>query len=482
MKGLVEISSKTAVAGKTPVKFVLHQIYNDPSEYNLNGISWNRQNTENCMYSIKNMPIVCQFADDDKSIPFGGHGEMTKKDGNIVFEDSLVVGSFEDAYIDDDIEVNGVKISGLIGNGFIYNQRFPCLVDYLQEQYDNKSPVESSVEICADKSKGNSKIIYEDGWKEKGRVPKEYQYSGQALCIGVEAADNTAIMVELNNKQKEGSKMPDKTVEINELTYWDLTCLISRAFNKAMNDDDRYRYFYIYALYPASSRVIMQDDSKIPAVYYLSVYTITGNKVTLSEITEVEADWKPVDSEQAAEINTKAINLKLKESFEMTDEKLIEMNQKIDDSTKTINTLTTKNVELGDAVVNANKLVEELNAKIVGLETELNTCKTERDTLKGEKEASENEAKKAEINTYFTTEISKNGFSDEEINSLNHFIDEIDLTGLKSAESELCAKKFKEMLSKKEAEVETNSKEITFIAIHEKEKKVISNENPTFFN
>ena len=155
MKGLIEISDKTAEAGKTPVKFILHQIYDSPSQYNANGISWNRQYTEQNMYSVKGMPLTCQFADEDHDIPLGGHGEMTSQDGDIYFEDSLVVGSFEDSYIDDNIEINGEKFSGLIGSAYIYNQRFPQLVQYLQDQYNNKIPVDSSVEICGDKSKGN---------------------------------------------------------------------------------------------------------------------------------------------------------------------------------------------------------------------------------------------------------------------------------------------------------------------------------------
>lgn len=472
------------LSARTKIKMSALKISNDDADNNGNGINWVKDYVNDNKDSIIGAPYKVCFVDDEKTIP-SGHGNMDHdSQGNVIFGDSDTVGSIQSVSVEA-VVIDGESCEVLMTEGYLYEQSYPLFVNWLREEIKDGN-VYGSIEING-KAK-SKKIIYENGGEDAsgnpliGRKPKVFDFTALAILSDmVEPADQKSIVVELNNKQKEGSKMPDKSVEINELTYWDLTCLISRAFNKAMNDDDRYRYFYIYALYPSSSRIIMQDDSKVPAVYYLSVYTITGNKVTLSEITEVEADWKPVGIEQAAEINTKAINLKLKESFEMTDEKLIEMNQKIDDSTKTINTLTTKNVELGDAVVNANKLVEELNLKITGLETELNTCKTERDALKGEKEATESEAKKAEINTYFTTEISKNGFSDEEINSLNHFVTEVDLTGLKSAESELCAKKFKEMLSKKVTDVETNSKQINFIAIPEKEKKIVTNEEPIFF-
>jgi hypothetical protein len=250
MKNLIEISSKNAKAGRTPAKFILHKIYNNSSECNSNGISWDRTYTENNLSSVEGMPLVCQFADDDNEIPLGGHGDMTTKDGEIVFENSLVVGSFENAYIDDNLEVNGEKISGLVGQCYIYNQRFPELVKYLENEYENNCPVESSVEICSDKSKGNQKIIYDGGWKEKGRVPKDYQYSGHALCVGIEPADDSALMIELNSASKNVKKDTVETdkkskIELNELSYDDIATLITRAFNSIKNNSGDYSYYWI---------------------------------------------------------------------------------------------------------------------------------------------------------------------------------------------------------------------------------------------
>jgi hypothetical protein len=90
---------------------------------------------------------------------------------------------------------------------------------------------------------------------------------------------------------------------------------------------------------------------------------------------------------------------------------------------------------------------------------------TERRLIKGQKRIS------VASTTYSSSENS------QFLNNSNY----IDLKGLKSAESELCAKKFKELLSKKETDVETNSKQINFIAIPEKTKKVVTNEEPIFF-
>jgi len=185
-----------------------------------------------------------------------------------------------------------------------------------------------------------------------------------------------------------------------------------------------------------------------------------------------------------------------KEEINSMDEKvMLELNQKITDSAIEINNLTTKNTEFetkvkeqGEVIVNANKTCEELNAKMACLTEELNACKTELDAMKAEKCEAEAkivaEQKKAEVNAYFETEITKNGFADEEVNSLKVYIENTDLDGLKKAESELCTKKIKEMANKQIADSELNSKntKVNFIALHEKDKKVITDKIPTFFN
>lgn len=206
-----EINKSVAKAGRVPFKQIIHKIYEDENSYNLNGISWNREYTEQNKDTVNGMPLVCQFLDKDNQIPFGSHGDAIIKDGDISFEDSLVVGTFENSYIDDNLELNGEKFSGLIGQGYIYSQRFPALVDYLQEQYDIGNMIDGSVEICADKSKGYDQIIYANGYKELGRIPKEYQYSGQALCIGVPPADNSAVILELNKARATNSQELVKT-------------------------------------------------------------------------------------------------------------------------------------------------------------------------------------------------------------------------------------------------------------------------------
>ncbi|MDD3383939.1 MAG: hypothetical protein PHX46_03935, partial [Bacilli bacterium] len=241
---IIEISKKKSKAGRTPITMILHKINKDDTECNKNGITWVREYCENNIDSIKGMQLVAQFLDSDHEIPFGDHGNIKIIEENkVIFEDSLVVGSFMKGEIVENIEINGETIDAVVGKGYIYDQRFPSLVSYLQEQYDNGNSVEGSVEISAAKSLGNEKIIYDGGWKEKFRKPQIFEYSGHALVIGTSPADSSALMLELNSyRKKEGeNKNMNKNIinkgaviEMNKLNYYDICSLITRAFNKAM--------------------------------------------------------------------------------------------------------------------------------------------------------------------------------------------------------------------------------------------------------
>jgi vacuolar-type H+-ATPase subunit I/STV1 len=182
--------------------------------------------------------------------------------------------------------------------------------------------------------------------------------------------------------------------------------------------------------------------------------------------------WTPSNDEQAVEVNLSKIEDMVKDMpedmnkqmneggvmMEENQEKLTELNSKIE-------ALTAQVAELNNAVVEANKALEAKNAEVSGMTEELNS-------LKAFKEEKDLEAKKAEINSYFETEIKKNGFTEVELNSLKtDYVDKMDLKGLKEAESDLCVKKVKELNSIQKT-LETNSKDNTdlFMAIHNTEK------------
>ena len=511
--GTVEICElpEDKLAGRVKIKMSAHEVYPDKTQANENGISWIEPYVSNNLDSAIGMPYVVSYLNKDEGIP-SGHGQMSYAgDGSIEFEGE-VVGSVQDAYITT-IDDNGIDKQVLMTEGYLYSQRNKPLIDFLKEQKESGNKIFGSVEING--KNGNPNIQYldgntnSDGSLKMDRVPTEYAYSGLAILYIEQPADTASQVLELNSKQKEGVKLKKikstQKVEINELSFDDIATIVSRAFNKIMSvndtDDNNCGYCYdykycIYKLYPVSGRVIMQDWSETPYKYYMTTYTIQNNDITLGDISEVEQDWKPVDNEQEAEINASLIKnilskSKKEEVNSMDDKVVLELNQKVENKTNEINELNNKNAELNakntelsEAVTNANKTCEEVNAKVESLTEELNSCKTELEALKKEKADAEDAKKKAEVNSYFETEIPKNKFADEEINSLKPFVDAIDLDGLKNAEAEICAKKFKEMISKEDVivpEVEVNSKH-SFIAIHEPEKKVIADKKHSFFN
>jgi len=523
---VIEISKKTAKAGRTPIKLILHELHKDSTDYNGNGIHWVKEYAENNIESVKGMPLVAQFIDSENKIPFGSHGDMIVEENRVIFEDSLVVGSFESAYIAENIEVNNRIIDALVGVGYVYDQRFPTLVDYLQEEYDNGNSVEGSIEICGDKSLGNKKIIYDGGWKEKCRKPQLYQYSGHALVIGEVPADQTALMLELNTlKKKEVIVLPDNldnkdktTIEINAMNYNDISMIVESKFNRKHNtDESNYSYYYVHKFYPTISTFIMKCWDKT-GEYCQITYTVENGEVKLGETIKVEEDWKPINGEESVEVNTPVKNIlnsqknnQTKEESKKMDEKIVlELNQKIEDKINEINSLT-KSVEQKETEINSltksleekaveiNTLIEktqELDSKIIEVSNTIVEVNKLLESEKAEKESltvevnsfreakikTESEAKIAEVNSYFETEITKNGFEESEVNSLKSFVEAIDLEGLKKAEAELCAKKFKEMIASNDTGVETNTNNAMFISIKEKEMKKVPSSIPSFFN
>ena len=111
------------------------------------------------------------------------------------------------------VDGKGVEIDGkikkvLVGYGFIFCQRYPSLCEKLET-----TEVKSSIEIMG-KEENDRKIIYDGGWKENGRKPMEFDFSGTAL-LGVLEADENCYVLEVaeNNNKEEKHKMDEKELE-----------------------------------------------------------------------------------------------------------------------------------------------------------------------------------------------------------------------------------------------------------------------------
>jgi len=512
--------SEDDLAGRVKIKMSSHLIHPEKNIWNKNGITWIEEYTQNNIKSAIGMDYVVSWADEENQIP-SGHGTMTyDDDGNVQFE-GVVVGSVQEAYILD-VEIDGQIKKVMMTEGYINSQRYPLFVKWLKKEIAN-GKVHGSIEI---NGKGKSKkIIYldgdknPDGTRKMGRIPTIFDFSGLAILSSIEEpADDNSIVFEVNSKQNDdlninntnnlskGGKQKgmnlifkSRTIEINNLDSYELEKLLIKAFRISIEDicDCEDHGYWITKLYPINSEFIVEKwDRYGETKYYKSSYNIEeSNKVVLGDIYEVEKSWTPVNNEKPIEMNIKGgmeVDKELQAKYEAMSKDFETMKANYENMAKEKEVMmkemeekNAKMTEVNEALVNANKMMEESNAKCENMMKEMNEYKEKYETMMAEKNAAEAEAEKAtklaEVNAYFETEITKNGFEEAEVNSLKSFVDAVDLDGLKKAEAELCAKKFKEMVAKG-ISVETNTKNDMFIAIKDKEMKKVSGSIPSFFN
>jgi len=205
---IFELSETQARGGKRPIKLIMHRIMDTPDDYQDNGISWKEEYVREALKRIAPAEIVVDYLDkgmtaDETEI--SGHGligQGTDYDGNpmpMFSVTSEVVGSITGGEITT-VELNGAPTKVLMAEGVLFEHRCPGLVDYLK-QHVPEGNVMGSVEIVGT-PENNNVIVYEDGYKEHGRVPMQYEYSGYAILSGaVPPADEAAHVLEINNKE-----------------------------------------------------------------------------------------------------------------------------------------------------------------------------------------------------------------------------------------------------------------------------------------
>ena len=229
---ICEISSEAKIAGRRPIKVVLHEIFPNTDRWQENGISWNEEFTGNNLHSVVGMSIVAAFLSEDRDVPYDHGITGVRGDDNLpLFEDATMVGHFDKAYVDD-VEISGEIKRCLIAEGTLDEMRYPHFVAWLKEHMA-ESVVKGSVEIVG-KAEYGGHIVYSGGWKDAGRVPQIYDYSGYAI-LSVQPADEAAIVMELNQKKiNKGEKIVD------ENTKKELMAAISGAVSESNSKWDEY--------------------------------------------------------------------------------------------------------------------------------------------------------------------------------------------------------------------------------------------------
>lgn len=299
----LEISQATNPNGRRKVKLALHEIYPDRTQWNRNGITYLEQYTRDNADSVKGMPLCAEFLDDDKDIPYG-HGLTGHIKSMPVFENSVQVGVCEDWSIED-IEIEGETHRCLCATGYINEGRYPKFVKWIEDQVANGETLRGSVEFVGTKD-NDGEIIYDGGWKEEGRVPMIYDYSGYCI-LSVKPSDPSAILIELNQFK---NNLED--VEMNE------------EIRKALSD--------------------LQSE-------VISAFKDTRKVEVNNEINSLES--------QVAELNSKIAELNAQ--IEEKDKEIEELNRKCDEANAEV---TKKEEEVNSKVEELNSAIAEKDAEL----------------------------------------------------------------------------------------------------------------------
>lgn len=204
---ILEVSKRASKGGRVPIKIALLKIHEEATETNKNGLHWDETFVTNAMESAIMMPICAEFADETKSVPLG-HGlteTITDENGvnEPIFGNSETVGVIESVAIET-ITNDESEMKVLVGNGFLYNQRYPLFVKWVRQNYATSS-VDTSIEIMG-LPENNNKIVYlEEEPTDEFRTPKDFLFSGTAI-LSLSPADDNAIVLEVAQKNNKEDK------------------------------------------------------------------------------------------------------------------------------------------------------------------------------------------------------------------------------------------------------------------------------------
>lgn len=451
------------MAGRVNIKMTAHKIAKNDDDNNDNGINWVEEYVQNNMNSLIGGSFKVSFIDEERTIP-SGHGKICYDDkGNIYFENSTVVGSILKVEIED-LQLNGEKTKALVAYGYLYEQDYPNFVNWLKNK-KNSETIYGSVEINP-KGRNNQRIEYDgkyindDGTLYFGRKPKVYDYTSVAILSSfVPPADHKSQIVELNENMK-------KENVLNALEVEQLRCNLERKVEKYLGIGEGVpdKWGYVLKVYPYDYVGIYVIHSENADVYQKFTYKIVqpNDDITIENIEEVEPSWKLKDKTEFETSQSIIKNMRLKfeekqKEVTMTDNKKIaELNAVIEEKTAEIDVLNKKLAEVNESLVSANKAYEGEKAEKELLLGKISEIEIELNSFKEKEEQARVEQLKAEVSSYYETDIKVGGYSEAELNSFKKLVEANDMEGIKKLESELITKKFKESL-KKEPGAEINA-------------------------
>lgn len=241
---IFELSQKEPKNGRRKFKTILYQIFPDDcvdeinevgTKYNLNGITWIEEYCRQALPSIKGMSLRAEFLDEERT-ELCGHGDTGVIDGLPIFENAVVIGTFDEGYIDDVTLPSGETIRACIGVGTIDGCCYHNFCEKLEHDIAEGNLLHGSVEIM--KTNDNDGIVYKYGYKDQGRIPTIFEHSGYAL-LGVRPADPAATILELNEKLNDNTK--EEVTSMNETEIKALITQTVESYSAVQAEMNQYK-------------------------------------------------------------------------------------------------------------------------------------------------------------------------------------------------------------------------------------------------
>lgn len=395
MNKILEINKRVSKGGRKNIRMILLTIHKD-GEMNRNGITWNEEYVNKNLESIKGIPICATFLDEDKDSLFDhGYTETVEsEDGKSepLFLNSESVGVIEDAKIED-IEIDGETKRVLVGYGYIFCQRYPALCTKLET-----STVKSSIEIMG-KDENDRKIIYDGGYKEKGRVPMEYDFSATAL-LGVLEADENCYVLEVAENQNKEEKL---NMEFTEEMKNSIKEVISEMNDKSQNYETK--ILELNSTIKTKDAEIAEKDEKISELN-ASVEQI---QAALTELEDSQKTWWEERDVLIKELAKAKVA-----------EKIGEMNEALEKYSDEEKEVAKEDIEKLTSEINACGNVDELNkvtSEINSIVNKINSAIVDKQkkALKDAKIAEQNEAKENDTIDIFS-EVNSDNADDSDTN------------------------------------------------------------------
>lgn len=395
MNKILEINKRVSKGGRKNIRMILLTIHKD-GEMNRNGITWNEEYVNKNLESIKGIPICATFLDEDKDSLFNhGYTETVEsEDGKSepLFLNSESVGVIEDAKIED-IEIDGETKRVLVGYGYIFCQRYPALCTKLET-----STVKSSIEIMG-KDENDRKIIYDGGYKEKGRVPMEYDFSATAL-LGVLEADENCYVLEVAENQKKEEKL---NMEFTEEMKNSIKEVISEMNDKSQNYETK--ILELNSTIKTKDAEIAEKDERISELN-ASVEQI---QAALTELEDSQKTWWEERDVLIKELAKAKVA-----------EKIGEMNEALEKYSDEEKEVAKEDIEKLTNEINACEKVDELNkvtSEINSIVNKINSAIVDKQkkALEDAKIAEQNEAKGNDTIDIFS-EVNSDNADDSDIN------------------------------------------------------------------